>query len=83
MSHIKTMAYLDIGATGLISSRRPKVTELSLIAASKECIRELHSKCIKFLKFLKFPKFIFVTEGLSHCEKERNLLALIAPNAMS
>ena len=41
---IKTLVYLDIEATGLKSSGRPRISEISLIAANSQDIRCLHSR---------------------------------------
>ena len=44
MSEIKTLVYFDLEATGLKSSGRPRISELSLIAVNIEDILELHSQ---------------------------------------
>ena len=40
----KTLVYIDIEATGLKSSGRPRISEISLIAANSQDIRCLHSR---------------------------------------
>jgi DNA polymerase III epsilon subunit-like protein len=44
MSEIKTLVYFDLEATGLKSSGRPRISELSLVAVNIEDILELHSQ---------------------------------------
>jgi DNA polymerase III epsilon subunit-like protein len=44
MSEIKTLVYCDLEATGLKSSGRPRISELSLVAVNIEDILELHSQ---------------------------------------
>ena len=41
---IKTLVYCDLEATGLRSSGRPRISELSLVAVNIEDILELHSQ---------------------------------------
>ena len=44
MIEIKTLVYCDLEATGLRSSGRPRISELSLVAVNIEDILELHSQ---------------------------------------
>ena len=44
MSEIKTLVYCDLEATGLKSSGRPRISELSLVAVNIEDVLELHSQ---------------------------------------
>ena len=44
MSEIKTLVYCDLEATGLKSSGRPRISELSLVAVNIEDILGLHSQ---------------------------------------
>jgi hypothetical protein len=44
MSEIKTLVYCDLEATGLKSSERPSISELSLVAVNIDNILELHSQ---------------------------------------
>jgi oligoribonuclease (3'-5' exoribonuclease) len=44
MSEVKTLVYCDLEATGLKSSGRPRITELSLVAVNTENILELSPK---------------------------------------
>ena len=44
MSEIKTLVYCDLEATGLKSSGRPRISELSFVAVNIEDILELHSQ---------------------------------------
>ena len=42
MNTIKTLAYFDLEATGLKSSGRPRVTEISFVAVNVEDIEDLN-----------------------------------------
>ena len=42
MKKIKTFVYFDLEATGLKSSGRPRITEISLIALKIQDMLELH-----------------------------------------
>jgi three prime repair exonuclease-2 len=44
ITEIKTLVYCDLEATGLKSSGRPRISELSLVAVNVEDILELHSQ---------------------------------------
>ena len=44
MSELKTLVYCDLEATGLKSSGRPRISELSLVAVNIEDVLELHSQ---------------------------------------
>lgn len=44
MNRIKTLVYFDIEATGLKSSGRPRITELSLVAVNLQDVLELHGR---------------------------------------
>ena len=44
MSGVNTLVYCDIEATGLKSSGRPRITEISLLAVNTHEILELHEK---------------------------------------
>ena len=44
MSEIKTLVYCDLEATGLKTSGRPRISELSLVAVNMEDILELQSQ---------------------------------------
>ena len=44
MNQIKTLVYFDTEATGLKSSGRPRITELSLVAVNlQDVLGEFHS----------------------------------------
>ena len=43
MNKIKTLVYFDIEATGLKSSGRPRITELSLVAVNLQDVLGEHS----------------------------------------
>ena len=42
MAKIKTLVYFDLEATGLKSSGRPRITEISFVAVSSENVEELN-----------------------------------------
>ena len=42
MSELKTLVYCDLEATGLKSSGRPRISELSLVAVNMEDVLELN-----------------------------------------
>ena len=44
MSSIKTIVYFDLEATGLKSSGRPRITEISFVAVNSENLEELNLK---------------------------------------
>jgi hypothetical protein len=44
VSEIKTLVYCDLEATGMKSSGKPRISELSLVAVNIEDIMELHSQ---------------------------------------
>ena len=44
MSEIKTIVYCDLEATGLKSSGRPRISEVSLVAVNIEDVLELHTQ---------------------------------------
>ena len=58
MNQIKTLVYFDIEATGLKSSGRPRITELSLVAVNLQDVlgKQMYSKprsiiCDRFVSF--------------------------------
>ena len=54
-TEIKTCVYFDLEATGLKSSGRPRVTELSLIAVNVESIQEMFHRITKMKTEKKLP----------------------------
>ena len=50
MSDIQTLVYCDIEATGLKSSGRPRITEISLVAVKTETMLDLNAVLINDLK---------------------------------
>ena len=44
MREIKTLVYCDLEATGLKSSGRPRISEVSLVAVNIEDVLELHTQ---------------------------------------
>ena len=49
MQDIKTFVYFDLEATGLKSSGRPRVCEMSLIAVNASDIKDLHESIMNIL----------------------------------
>ena len=64
MNKVKTHVYLDLEATGLKNSGRPRITEISLVAISSEEIMKLNSKIVKLGPSKKIENYSFQTEGL-------------------
>ena len=64
MKKVKTHVYLDLEATGLQNSGRPRITEISLIAISSEEIVKLNSKIVKLEPNKNKENYSFQTEGL-------------------
>ena len=54
MSRIRTLVYIDIEATGLRSSGKPRITELSLVAVKVEDVLELQKTIIQHLDEVGF-----------------------------
>ena len=50
MSEVKTFVYFDLEATGLRSSGRPRITELSFVAVNTKDVLALHSKLLTHLQ---------------------------------
>jgi hypothetical protein len=50
MQEIKTLVYFDLEATGLKSSGRPRVCEISLVAVNTCDFLNLHAKIMDQLK---------------------------------
>ena len=53
MSEINTLVYFDIEATGLKSSGRPRITEVSLVAVKTKDVSEMHSSLLSHLSNLE------------------------------
>ena len=53
MSEINTLVYFDIEATGLKSSGRPRITEVSLVAVNTKDVSEMHSSLLSHLSKLE------------------------------
>ena len=50
MKEIKTMVYFDLEATGLKSSGKPRITEVSLVAVSKQDVLDLQKNTIDYIQ---------------------------------
>ena len=50
MTEIKTLVYFDIEATGLKSSGRPRISEISFVALNTQEVFELNQKLSEKLK---------------------------------
>ena len=50
MTEIKTLVYFDIDATGLKSSGRPRISEISFVALDTKEFFELNQKLLEKLK---------------------------------
>ena len=59
MQDIRTFVYFDLEATGLKSSGRPRVCEISLIAVDTSDILELHESLLNITsdRKMKIPVF--------------------------
>ena len=64
MSKIKTLVYLDLEATGLRSSGRPRISELSFVAVNSEDVEELYLKIQNHLKDKKNQDYSYQIESL-------------------
>ena len=50
MTHINTLVYLDLDATGLENSGRPRITKISLVAVNTQDIISLQGRIQSYLK---------------------------------
>ena len=50
MTSIKTLVYFDLEATGLRSSGRPRITEISFVAVNYESLNEINIQMEKYLE---------------------------------
>ena len=55
MSKIKSLVYFDLEATGLKSSGRPRITEISFVAVNIEDVKEMHLKIQNHQPNRKYP----------------------------
>ena len=55
---IKTLVYFDLEATGLKSSGRPRISEISLVAVKTQDVQDLHSRIVNHLGDNKVGKKI-------------------------
>ena len=64
MIEMKTLVYVDIEATGLKSSGRPRISEITFVAINTQEILNLHHKLMEKLNNLKSPEHILELETL-------------------
>ena len=64
MTEIKTLVYFDVEATGLKSSGRPRITEISFVAVDIQEIFNLNQKLLEKVKNIKSEKYILELETL-------------------
>ena len=64
MSKIKTLVYLDLEATGLRSSGRPRISEISFVAVNSEDVEELYLNIQNHLKDKKNQDYSYQIESL-------------------
>ena len=55
---IKTLVYFDLEATGLKSSGRPRISEISLVAVKTRDVQDFHSGIVNHLAANKTGKKI-------------------------
>jgi len=61
---MKTLVYFDIEATGLKSSGRPRISEITFVAINSQEISNLHHKLIEKINNMKSPEHILELETL-------------------
>ena len=62
---VKTLVYFDLEATGLKSSGKPRITELSLVAVNIQDVLDLHVKIVDLLENRSEPdRRMFQVESL-------------------
>jgi len=62
---VKTLVYFDLEATGLKSSGKPRITELSLVAVNIQDVLDLHVKIVDLLENRSEPSLrMFQVESL-------------------
>ena len=64
MYKIKTFVYLDLEATGLRSSGRPRISEISFVAVNSEDVEELYLKIQNHVKDRKNQDYSYQIESL-------------------
>ena len=64
MSKIKTLVYFDLEATGLKSSGRPRISEISFLAVNSEDVKELHLKIQSHLRNKNNKDYLLQVETL-------------------
>ena len=81
MIEIKTLVYFDIEATGLKSSGRQRISEITFVAINTQEILNLHPKLMENLNYIKNSWTYsrignFITEGL----EQAHLMCLSSGN---
>ena len=64
MSSIKTIVYFDLEATGLKSSGRPRITEISFVAVNSENLEDLNLQIKNYLRNQNNEDYAFKLESL-------------------
>ena len=64
MTAIKTFVYFDLEATGLKSSGRPRISEISFVAVNSEHVEELNLKIQNHLRKRNNQDYVFQLESL-------------------
>ena len=64
MTAIKTLVYFDLEATGLKSSGRPRISEISFVAVNSEHVEELNLKIQNHLRKRNNQDYVFQLESL-------------------
>jgi DNA polymerase III epsilon subunit-like protein len=64
MKEIKTLVYFDLEATGLKSSGKPRITEISLIAVNIQDVLELNMKIMELQENKNIEGNVFQVESL-------------------
>ena len=64
MTAIKTFVYFDLEATGLKSSGRPRISEISFVVVNSEHMEELNLKNQNHLRKRNNQDYVFQLESL-------------------
>ena len=64
MSNIKTLVYFDLEATGLKSSGRPRISEMSFVAVNSEDVMELYLKIQNNLRNKNNQDYLLQVESM-------------------
>ena len=64
MTEIKTLVYFDLEATGLKSSGKPRISEISLVAVNTQDVLDLNLRILEHVKKIKNDDYMLQTECL-------------------